>query len=198
MKNALVRRTGLLGAALLVSLAMPCSASAQSRAAPVRWEHRCGFIHDQSLQNLQRLLNEAGLDGWELVAVWPDIVGSSEAESGNRHDVDGFNYCVKRPLGQAPLPSPPPTPPPPAEQDFVAALGSTRALLTQCRDTYARGTRQLAVSVTIAPSGRVQEATLSDAANGQLASCVERALKLVSLPRFRGQAAVVRTTVTLP
>ncbi len=190
-----------LALAAAVAFISPSIASAVERTAPIRWEHRCGFSRDPSLQNLQRVLNAAGLDGWELVAVWPDMVRRNRDGIADVLDVDGLNYCVKRTLTGPPPPPPAPPPPklPPAEPELVAALGSSRTLLTACRDTYARNVTQLAVAITVAPNGRVEDATLSNAGgNGPLTDCVERALKLVTLTPFHGAPTVIRTTLTLP
>ncbi len=191
-------------ALVVFALVAPSIASAEERTAPIRWEHRCAFTVDPSLGHLQGVLNAAGLDGWELVAVWPVMLRRNRDGVADVLDVGGLDYCIKRAL-TGPPPTPPAPPPPklPAEPELVAALGSARSVLTACRDTYARGVTQLAVTVTVASSGRIEEATLSDSgANGPraltLADCVEHTLKLVTLAPFHGAPTVIRTTLTLP
>ncbi len=138
-----------------------------------------------SIDELNRAFKTDGENGWELTAISVEMSGGA---------IRGFDYCEKRPLAE-------PAPPrlvPPSEAELAAVLEGKRALLTACRDTYARNVTQIALQVTIMPSGRVQTATAAgvDAA-GQFANCVQGAVKQVTLQPYTGAPATLNTTLGL-
>ncbi|HEY2744943.1 MAG TPA: hypothetical protein VGL86_09990 [Polyangia bacterium] len=151
---ALAFGAGALGALAVLALANPRFASAEAPPKPTLWEQRCvdgasvGKLIDGTGVKL------AGLSGWELAAV------SVYGDGINREE--GAVVCYKRPIvgtppislvGPGPDTAPMVTTPPPTERDLVAAIGNHRALLTACRNTYARQVAEVPLEVTVAPSG---------------------------------------------